>query len=104
MSEVRKQLDALAIDIIYMVDVSLKHAVILAIKRYERAIYSQSADTIATLQERNAELEVELTTIANMAHHGGLINKGSRDIRMALLPYWDKEACAKLQAEPEGSE
>ena len=55
-------------------------------------------------QARIAELEVELTTIANMAHHGGLINKGSRDIRMALLPYWDKEACAKLQAEPEGSE
>ena len=47
---------------------------------------------------RIAELEAQLTEIANIAHHGGLIGKDIKDIRGLTLPYWDMEECNRLQA------
>lgn len=46
-----------------------------------------------------AELEKELTAIANIAHHGGLTGLGDNDIRRLTLPYWDKAECERLQAQ-----
>ena len=49
-------------------------------------------------KERIEKLEAQLTEIANIAHHGGLIGKDIKDIRGLTLPYWDMEECNRLQA------
>jgi hypothetical protein len=58
--------------------------------------------------ERIAELEAELTMIANAVHHGGLLNLTTTEIlsmaRKTTLPYWDKAECERLQALEAGDE
>jgi hypothetical protein len=47
------------------------------------------------------ELESELQTIAEIAHHGGLLGlttmMGMTEIRRATLPYWDVDEADRLQ-------
>ena len=46
---------------------------------------------------RLLQLEAQLAEIANIAHHGALLDKGMPDIRRLTLEHWDREECARLQ-------
>ena len=58
-------------------------------------------DRDKALQLENKALKELLEQIANIAHHGGLLDLGKDDaltaIRRLTISRWDKEECTRLQ-------